>query len=597
VDPEVKRVAAREADRLVSSGPYRRMLVVVVIAVSAVALRPLGIMSWISYRQYREAFQSELTRPMLRFAEAGKHSLEAYLTERLGALTLVARQNRYETLTDPARLDSVLAAMKETYTGVIDLGVIDDDGTQVAYAGPYELVGRNYREQEWFREVATRGSYISDVFMGYRNLPHIAVAIHGDRGQGRWFALRATIGTDLFHWLVADHATRQAERGSVCSRCHSLAVPSFSDAFIVNGEGVLQTPSRLYGAPLDTALIPSLPRATEPRFSSLDDGRGEPVVTAYVDIDRSPFTLVLLSPHDEFHAGWASLRRDLVLLPLISGLIILGLIVGGAVYSVRAARQRDERRAALFHEMEYTNKLAAIGRLGAGVAHEINNPLSIITQKAGLLHDLLDRAEDSLPREKLLGLVDSVLRSAERCGEITHRLLGFAKHMDVQRETINLGVLIHEVLSFLEQEASYREIEIDVRESDDTRSIVSDRSQLQQVFLNIINNAFAAVEDGGRIEITIGPVAGGQVAVTIRDNGVGIPRGNLARIFDPFFTTKGAAGTGLGLSITYGIVQKLGGDITVESEEGAGTSFTVTLPVNGVEGREGHGTATGADRR
>jgi two-component system NtrC family sensor kinase len=107
---------------------------------------------------------------------------------------------------------------------------------------------------------------------------------------------------------------------------------------------------------------------------------------------------------------------------------------------------------------------------------------------------------------------------------------------------------------------------------------VSDRGQLQQVFLNIINNAFAAVEDHGRIEIGVKEVDAGTLAVWIADNGVGISEEHLSRIFDPFFTTKKGAGTGLGLSITYGIVQKLGGDIQVQSEVGEGTRFTVTLP-------------------
>ena len=107
---------------------------------------------------------------------------------------------------------------------------------------------------------------------------------------------------------------------------------------------------------------------------------------------------------------------------------------------------------------------------------------------------------------------------------------------------------------------------------------MSDRGQLQQVFLNIINNAFAAVEDHGRIEIGIRDAGEGKLAVWISDNGVGIPEEHLSRIFDPFFTTKKGAGTGLGLSITYGIVQKLGGEITVQSRVGEGTRFTVTLP-------------------
>ncbi|MDH5197042.1 MAG: HAMP domain-containing histidine kinase, partial [Gemmatimonadota bacterium] len=108
---------------------------------------------------------------------------------------------------------------------------------------------------------------------------------------------------------------------------------------------------------------------------------------------------------------------------------------------------------------------------------------------------------------------------------------------------------------------------------------VVDRGQLQQVFLNIINNAFAAVDDGGHIEIGIRQEETTDVAVSITDNGIGIPESQIPHIFDPFFTTKKGAGTGLGLSITYGIVQKLGGRIGVTSTVGKGTRFTVTLPL------------------
>jgi len=200
--------------------------------------------------------------------------------------------------------------------------------------------------------------------------------------------------------------------------------------------------------------------------------------------------------------------------------------------------------------------------------------------KAGLLRDLLTMADAPPPREKMLSLVDSVLQSADRCGGITHRLLGFAKHMDVERESINLDLLLREVLGFLEKEASYRNIGVEFKYTDEPPRIVSDRGQLQQVFLNIINNAFAAVEDGGRIELDIRRAERDKVAVSISDNGVGIAESHLEHIFDPFFTTKKGAGTGLGLSITYGIVQKLGGQITVKSKAGEGTCFTVTLPVS-----------------
>jgi signal transduction histidine kinase len=216
--------------------------------------------------------------------------------------------------------------------------------------------------------------------------------------------------------------------------------------------------------------------------------------------------------------------------------------------------------------------------LSAGVAHEINNPVSIISQSAGLLKDLLSMSDTPPPKDRQMELLDSVLKSADRCGGITHRLLGFAKHMHVQTETIDLGELLQEVLGFLEKEAGYRDIQVEFDFPQEDALIESDRGQLQQVFLNIINNAFAAVEDGGKIRLGITRTDTDDYSVWVEDNGVGIPEENLKHIFDPFFSTKKGSGTGLGLSITYGIVQKLGGDVTVHSKVGYGTRFVVTLP-------------------
>jgi two-component system NtrC family sensor kinase len=157
--------------------------------------------------------------------------------------------------------------------------------------------------------------------------------------------------------------------------------------------------------------------------------------------------------------------------------------------------------------------------------------------------------------------------------------LGFAKRLDIQIERINLEDLIREVLGFLEKEANYRNIAISIQTSDGMLSVESDRGQLQQVFLNLISNAIEELEKGGQIDILIHREADGNTSVTISDNGRGIPEENLKHVFEPFFTTKKEYGTGLGLSITYGIVEKLGGHIDVESKVGQGTSFTVTLPL------------------
>ncbi len=551
-----------DQDPLISPGRYRRLLAMAVLGVSVVALVPLLIMTGVNYFQYQEAFRSESTRPMVRFAANGKQSLESFLSARTSALNMLVQERSYSQLRDPRELNRVLSSVDQAFGGFVDLGVIDDDGIQIAYAGPYALEGRSYADHEWFHAVRARGVYVSDVFLGYRDLPHFVIAVQGNADEGERFVLRATFNTDVINRLV-----------------NSLMMQASGDAFILNGDGILQTPSRFYGGVLEVCPLPRLPYSPQAEILEVEDPAGDPLTISFARIERSPFTVVLVSPREALHEGWVSLRRNLLIFLAASVVLILAVVFGGSTYMVNRAREADMKRAALYHKMEYTNKMAAIGRLGAGVAHEINNPLSIINEKAGLLKDLLMLSQEMPPRDKLLSLTSSVIKSADRCGQITHRLLGFAKHMEVQRETIELDHLLYDVLSFLEREASYREIHVDFKLVNDPPEIVSDQGQLQQVFLNIVNNAFAAVDKGGHIDIVIARVEPDSVSVTVTDDGEGIPDEHLPHIFDPFFTTKKGGGTGLGLSITYGIVQKLGGQISVKSRVGEGTSFTVTLPV------------------
>jgi two-component system NtrC family sensor kinase len=548
-------------DSLVSEARYRRILLAAVVSASVVAIVPLLIMTWVNYHQYGRAFREEQTRPMVRFVANGKQSLEAFLSERTAALQYVLREETHDDLRDPELLVRVLGNMKTAFGGFVDLGLIEADGTQVSYAGPYELEGMNYEDYPWFQEVIRRGVYVSDVFLGYRDFPHFVIAIFRETDPGQGFVLRATIDTDFIDRLV-----------------RTLLIQPGGDAFLLNGDGILQTRSRSYGGILERARMSGLPFSTQTELMELEDDSGRDHIVAYVQVDGSPFTLVMVSPGDRVQSGWAALRRNLVIFLTVSVFLILGVVIWGATWMVNRAREADLHRAACYHKMEYTNKMAALGRLSAGVAHEINNPVSIITEKAGLLKDLLLMSETIPPKERMLDLVDSVLRSADRCGGITHRLLGFAKHMQVRAETIDLDLLLKEVLGFLEKEAVYRNLQVVLDFPPDPPTTVSDRGQLQQVFLNILNNAFAAVDDGGRIEIGIKAVEPDSVAIWVEDNGVGIPEENLSHIFDPFFSTKKGAGTGLGLSITYGIVQKLGGEISVHSIVGEGTRFTVTLP-------------------
>ena len=177
-------------------------------------------------------------------------------------------------------------------------------------------------------------------------------------------------------------------------------------------------------------------------------------------------------------------------------------------------------------------------------------------------------------------LIDEVLASIQRCGSITRRLLNFSRHMDTKIEPVDLKEMINEVLAFLEKEAERCRVDISVDHIDNIPEFESDRGSLQQIFLNLFNNAFAAMEDGGHLKITVDRQGENAVCVTVADNGCGISAEDIQRVFEPFFSTReNQGGTGLGLSITYGLVKEIGGDIHVDSTVGNGTRFSILLPM------------------
>jgi two-component system NtrC family sensor kinase len=231
-------------------------------------------------------------------------------------------------------------------------------------------------------------------------------------------------------------------------------------------------------------------------------------------------------------------------------------------------------------ELIEAEKLASLGRIAAGVAHEINNPLAIINEKAGLLQDILLISGDLKHKEKFLNLIEGIVTSVNRCRAITHRLLGFVRRMEVTFEPMDINETVREVKEFLGTDISLKSIRFEMNLREDLPQVRSDKVQVEQILLNIIKNAIDAVEEGGFVQVATGTKEGTTVQISIRDNGPGIPKDQLKRIFEPFFTTKERGkGTGLGLFVSYGIMKKLGGTILVESETGKGTLFVVELPI------------------
>ncbi len=270
-------------------------------------------------------------------------------------------------------------------------------------------------------------------------------------------------------------------------------------------------------------------------------------------------------------AGGASLQE----IPLDTSPQEIGALGSAFNRMLRAIRDRDQQlRRQTQEKLVRSDRLAMIGQLAAGVAHEINNPLGSILLFSRLCMQQVP--QDGRVRENL----ERIEKETKRCHTIVRSLLDFARQREPQVQAVPVNELMDATLKLFENQFLFHNIEIVKDYRPDLPSIPADQAQLQQVLMNIILNAADAMGGKGRLTIaTRESDDAASVEISITDTGCGIPPENINRIFDPFFTTKGVGhGTGLGLSVSYGIIQKHNGDLSVSSTPGEGSTFTISLP-------------------
>ena len=266
-------------------------------------------------------------------------------------------------------------------------------------------------------------------------------------------------------------------------------------------------------------------------------------------------------------------------------------IAHGDFTPIPEPESRSEEFFALFrafnrmiHELEVhqeqlvqSRKIAAVGTLTSGIAHELNNPINNIVLTA----ETLKEDFSTLGQEEALGLIQDILVQSERASEIVKGLLDFSRSEHPEFEPLAITTVIQDTLKLVRNQLSLSGIQVEEEFPSDLPPIHGDRKSLQQVFLNLFINAIQAMLNGGTLTIKASSEDGQWLKVEVIDTGVGIEPEHLPRIFDPFYTTKQVGrGTGLGLSVTYGIVEKHGGHIEVQSQKGKGSTFTVILPVH-----------------
>jgi two-component system NtrC family sensor kinase len=535
----------------------------IVLIMAAAAIIPLLAFAAVNYAEFQAAFTREAQTPLRSMVAKTKNSLELYLAERSSTVSLIASAYSYADLSDPRTLQRIFLVMQKEFSGFTDLGLISADGRLVNYAGPHkELQGVDYSGQEWFSKVRYQNRVVSQVFRGYRNFPHVVVAAQHTTADGESWVLRASIDTSQFDRLLA-----------------AMNLEPDSDAFLINRQGILQTDSAFFGKALEKCPLTVPAPHYEATVVQARDKNGKGILLAYTYFADSNMVLMAVKPMAGIFRSWFLLRTDLLVIFIAGALCVYFVAAVSVGKLIARLRESDNQRNQAVLRMEHNQKLSSIGRLAAGVAHEVNNPLAVINEKAGLLSDLLEQETGFAQKDFFIAQIRAIIAAVTRCRDITRRMLGFARRMDVKIEDLDINAMIDETLLFLEKEAMHRKVGI-VRDLDqDLPGIAGDRGQLQQVFLNILNNALAAVSEGGQIVIRTAVPEQGRICVSFTDNGCGMSEETRQHIFEPFFTTKKGEGTGLGMSIIYGIIKRHGGEIEVESQLGQGSAITVILPV------------------
>jgi len=554
--------------------PTRRFRVPTATAMLAlIIIAPLVITGAVNLHQFRNAYRTKVSNELSVMIERHSLTVDAFINDRLSDIRVIAREHPLERLQQPEFLRLVLNLMREEYHGAfVDLGLVSSDGIQVAYAGPFNLHMAEYSAAPWFQEAMVSENFVSDVFAGLRGSPHFIVATQRKVGD-ELYVVKATIDFEAFNALV-----------------ENLRIGSTGFAFIINREGEFQTNPRFVVALNRPPWIDLLEgRVRSDRISVLDgeDVLGRKAIFTIAPLKQGQWFLCY---QQETSDAFTELRRVQEFAAVVLIIVSLAAIFAGYLLSRSLAQRladayRDRRVMA--HQVIETGRLASIGELAAGIAHEINNPVAIMVQEAGWIDDLLGEGDPCSGEnlEEIMRAVTQIRTQGDRCKEITYKLLSFARKTDPTIREVELNDVVDEVIGLTSQKTRYANVSIETELNPHLPAIHASPSELQQVLLNLVNNAIDAIERPGGTVTVATKIVGDKVVLEVRDTGKGIPEANLGRIFDPFFTTKPVGqGTGLGLPICYGIVEKMGGRITVESEIEKGTTFTVFIPREAPEG-------------
>lgn len=542
----------------------RLKLIVMALFLSVAPLLVLGI----TYnREFNQAARDNAIEALTRLAENRRNILQHFFDDRIAQLNSITQTQPLQRIRDESQLATFLNMVQLQSNVFLALEVIDQKGDRLAYAGTQASPNGPlcYKNEAWFHSVMSSGAYISDVFPGFANVPQLLMSVTKWDENGSWI-LRAAVRSDII-----DEIVRSGHTGNR------------NDAFVVNADNVLQTKPSFSGKIFGHPTPPDFSSSTGVKSEEITE-QGREYLFAAAQLTNPKWVLVIRQDLPE--AMGRLLKGTHLQIPIvisISLLVVISAILLGVYITDNVARV-FQLASKIQDPIIQSSKMAALGKMAAGIAHEINNPLAIIGEKAGWMKDLLEEEDVSKSENfrELQECVNKIRDQIDRCRTVTHHLLQFGRRIAPIQESVDINQILADTIVLFKSEASFRDIQINTKYDQRLPRITTDPTQLQQVFLNIIDNSIDAIGKSGTIEIETNVTSGinREIMIQISDNGPGIPKHLLGRIFDPFVSTKKSdEGTGLGLSISYGIVEKLGGHIEVASEESNGVTFTICLPV------------------
>jgi two-component system NtrC family sensor kinase len=558
-----------------------------------VPLIPFVLVIVVGYFYSKISIETRTIESLQRIVEDHRQMIDTFLRERRANMEFIISTESFETLSRPRQLEFVFDNLQRTSSAFVDLGVFDQDGLHVAYHGPHQLTGKIYRDEPWFAEVMQKGVHISDVFLGFRAYPHFIIAVARKENDRTW-VLRATIDTYIF-----DNMVKRVRIGKT------------GEGFLINAGGYFQTEPRSGGKLLEPDANSDLYLKRHEgieTFISNGGGFGRLLSDLFFPGDESVFLYAttwlkekpwLLVVRQEKHDAFGKLRSAMYLIGLIAvlgGTAIILLALDQTRRIIRRLQKIDAEKTGLENQLIRATRLAELGQMAAGFAHEINNPLQVIRSEQALMDYIIKELKEKKEitnEESLAELEDSIRQivvQIERCANITQAILKFGRKSEPVLENVFLHEFLPEIIAMVSNKARVQGIAVNQVIAESLPPVFADKGQLQQVLLNLFNNAIDAIAErrgsrGGVLEIKAGADEGHQVKISVTDNGIGISPENIKKIFSPFFTTKPLGkGTGLGLSVCYGIIDSLGGNMEVTSQKNEGTTFFVRLPVAGQSG-------------